>query len=373
VIGRSQGPGAVLAGLLMLTGASVTAAASDAVFTVGNYPVEARAADVVTAKNQALAEGQQRAFRSLLKRLVPVTAYGQLKKFNNVKVANLVDGFQVRSERNSSTEYIASMDFKFQPQAIRDLLDREGLPYADEQAEAIIVVPVWLGAPNAGIGSEKSWTDAWKGLDLKYALTPVNLQPLKKEIVADVVKGMVRDGQGQRILAGEYKSERVVLAVAEPDPQTKRLNVTLTGVDAVGNLMLKRAYRLDPSDAGYTVEVAAVVGLGVIEGRWKALKARGGKGGGATATAGRPGGNQGGGANLEISVEFRGMGEWRDISRKLAATPGIEDLDVAGMSGRGARVTMSYPDGPQRLADVLAGEGLILKRAGPGWILTQQQ
>ncbi len=370
--GRTQRAGAALAVVLASVVATTATSASDAVFTVGNYPVEARAADAMSAKTQALAEGQQRAFRSLLKRLVPVTAYGQLKKFRNAKVANFVDGFQVRSERNSSTEYIASMDFKFQPQAIRDLLDREGLPYADEQAGEIIVVPVWLGAPNPAIGSEKSWNDAWKGLDLKYALTPVNLQPLKKEVVADVVKGMVRDGQGQRILAGEYKSDRVVLAVAEHDPQTKRLNVTLTGVDAVGNLMLKRAYRLDPSDAGYTVEVAAVVGMGVLEGRWKALKARGGKGGGANTAAGRQGFNQGGG-NLEISVEFRGMGEWRDISRKLAATPGIEDLDVAGMSGRGARVTMSYPDGPQRLADVLAGEGLILKRAGAGWVLTQQQ
>jgi hypothetical protein len=165
----------------------------------------------------------------------------------------------------------------------------------------------------------------------------------------------------------------VVLAVAEADPQTKRLNVTLTGVDAVGNLMLKRAYRLDPTDVGYTVEVAAVVGLGVLEGRWKALKARGGKGGGSTVATGRSASGPSGGGNLEISVEFRGMDEWRNISRKLAATPGIEDLDVAGMSGRGARVTMSYADGPQRLADILAGEGLILKRAGAGWVLTQQQ
>ena len=48
------------------------AQAAETVFTVGNYPVEARADNAVAAKTQALADGQQAAFRSLLKRLVPV-------------------------------------------------------------------------------------------------------------------------------------------------------------------------------------------------------------------------------------------------------------------------------------------------------------
>jgi uncharacterized membrane protein YgcG len=356
------------------------ARAAEAVYTVGNYPVEARAKDVVTAKNQALADGQQRAFRSLLKRLVPVTAFAQLKNLKSVSAANLVDGYQVRSERNSTTEYIASLDFKFQSQTVRDLLDREGIPYTDEQAQPIIIVPVWLAAASSKLGGdEKSWTDAWKGLDLKFSLTPVTLEPLKKEVTVDVVKGMMRDGQGQRIVTGEYKSERVVLAVAEPDPQAKKLNVTLTGVDAVGGMLLKRSYRIDPSDAAYTVDVAAVVSHGILEGRWKAIKAPSGRGGGAGSGGNAfssgfgGGGRSGGGAsNMELAVEFRGMGEWREISRRLAETPGVEDLDVAGLSGRGARVTLRYDGGAERLAEVLSGAGLNLKQSGTGWLLTAQ-
>src|SRR5689334_605703 len=55
-------------------------AGADAAYTVANYPVDATAANAVAAKDQALAEGQQAAFRSLLKRIVPVTAYKQLTK-----------------------------------------------------------------------------------------------------------------------------------------------------------------------------------------------------------------------------------------------------------------------------------------------------
>ena len=139
------------------------AAPTDAVFTVGNYPVEARADNAVAAKDKALADGQQAAFRSLLKRLVPVTAYARIKRLAGVKAGDLVDGFKVRSERNSSTDYIASLDFTFQSKGVRDLLRREGIPFTDEQAPALTVVPVWRAAAAGAAKGEAAWTNALEG------------------------------------------------------------------------------------------------------------------------------------------------------------------------------------------------------------------
>ena len=127
--GRVAGLGAVVTGLLyaaMAAGAA-HAAATDTAFTIGNYPVDATAANAVAAKERALADGKQAAFRSLLKRLVPVTSYKRISKLANVKAADLIDGVSVRSERNSSTQYIANLDFAFQPSAVRTLLQREGI------------------------------------------------------------------------------------------------------------------------------------------------------------------------------------------------------------------------------------------------------
>ena len=76
------------------------------------------------------------------------------------------------------------------------------------------------------------------------------------------------------------------------------------------------------------------------------------------------------GSALMVSVEFRGMAEWQDISRRLAATPGIQNLDVAGLSARGARVTFSYAEGPQRLAQALDAQGLSLRNSGGAWVLS---
>jgi hypothetical protein len=76
--------------------------------------------------------------------------------------------------------------------------------------------------------------------------------------------------------------------------------------------------------------------------------------------------------DLLISVEFRGMSEWQDISRKLSATPGVEELEVAGLSARGARVTLRYAEGAEQLAGALARQGLSLRNAGGNWVLSLQ-
>jgi hypothetical protein len=385
---------ALLAGLCACAGPA-PAAPADKVFTVANYPVEARAADAVAAKARAVARGQQSALRSLMKRLVPVAAYGQLKRLSSADASRLVDGIAVRSERNSSTDYIASLDFQFRPDSIRQWLDREGIPYVDAQAAAVTLVPVWRAPPAgatvpAGLGpvdGPKAWTDAWKSLDLGNSLTPVKLEALKADVLPETVKALAAGDSGMlRTFASSYGgNERLIVAVAEPDLAAKRLAVTLIGTDAVGAITWKRAYRLDLADAGYAVELAGVVSLGVLEGRWKATQ-RGGRDVFTPAPAARPAPGAvmnpglsamvpaasapGTAGNVQVSVAFNGMSEWQEISRRLAATPGVQSIDVLGLSARGARVTVTYPGGVERFADALARQGMTLRNEGQRWVLT---
>jgi hypothetical protein len=333
--------------------------AAESVFTVGNYPVEARADNAVAAKDRALNEGQQAALRSLLRRLVPVTAFQSLKRLPPLRAGDFVEGVKVRSERNSATDYIANLDFSFQSKAVRDLLRREGIPFTDEQAPPLTLIPVWVAA-GGGPKVDQTWSNVWSGLDLEHALTPAKLQPLKPGVTGETLGALIEgDGQALRALARAYQTELVLVAAAAPDPAAQRLQVTLTGRDAVGAFSLKRSFRLDRSDPVYTQEFAAVVLLGILEGRWKAVRSAGGR-------------VAGGGADLLIAVEFRGMGEWQEISRKLSAIPGVEELEVAGLSARGARVTLRYQDGAERLAENLSQQGLGLRNVAGKWVLSLQ-
>jgi hypothetical protein len=344
---------------LALAGA---AEAAEKVYTVANYPVEASAENAVKAKEKALADGQQAAFRSLLKRLIPVTAYPNAKRLASVRAGELVEGIKVRSERNSPTDYIASYDFSFQSKSVRDLLRREGIPFTDEQAPAVTLIPVWRAGATPSPRDEAAWSSVWKGLDLENSLTPIKLQPLRKEVGAETVEALTGgDDRALRALAGEYRTEYVLVAVAEPDAARGRLIVTLAGRDAVGAFVLRREYRIDAADPAYAREFAAVVALRILEGRWKSITVRGG-GGTVTAAAGE--------TDLLIAVEFRGMTEWQDISRKLGATRGVEELEVAGLSARGARVTLRYAEGADQLAEELARQGLNLRNTGGNWVLS---
>ena len=389
----------VVAAWIAMAPGTWAAPKEDKAFTVGNYPIEAHDTDAVTAKDKAIAEGQQAAFRSLLRRIVPVTAYNRLHRMRGVKAAGLIDGFSVRSERNSSTDYIASYDFSFQAEAVRRLLDRENIPFLDRQAPATTLVPIYRAPGGDGVpeiytdarGSD-SWLYAWKGLDLANSLAPVNLAALKREVHADTIKAaMEGDLAAVRTIAREYQSEDILVAILEPDLGQKKVRVTLVGRDAVAPFALKRTYRLDGPDLTYTAELAAVVALGVLEGRWKAINVRApervasagngfGTGGGLggeiprPAAVPRPGdATFGETAALKLAVEFRNMGEWQKISRELSETADISELEVEGLSARGARVSLRYPGGGQNLAEALAQHGLILTPGiGGHWVLTHR-
>lgn len=353
------------------------AAPADAAFTVGNYPVEARADNAAAAKDRALADGQQAALRSLLKRLVPVTAHGRLRKLKIAKPGEMLEGIRVRAERNSPTDYLASLDFSFQPRAVRNLLQREGLPFVDEQAPVVTVIPAWRAGAAGAPKDDAAWTGVWKNLDLEHALSPLKLQPMTAKISPDAVAAVASgDGAAVRSLVAATGSELVIVALGEPDPATRKLTVTLSGRDAVGAFTLKRAYRIDAGDPNYAAELAGVVSIGILEGRWKSIAL--GNVGTAPDNAPqpppadnfqRPPPPPAAGANMQVSVQFRGMNEWQDISRKLASVPGIRDLDVAGLSARSARVTFRYAAGPEQLSQALEEQGLSLRNSGGSWVL----
>ncbi len=333
------------------------AASDDDVYTVGNYPVDAQAANAVAAKDKALADGQQAAFHSLLKRVVPVTDYDRLKRLSSLRSSDFFEGVSVRSERNSSTRYIASLDFSFRPESVRAVLQQEGIPFVEEQAREVTVVPVVRdaqGAVEKGAAA-RAWTGTWKSLDLEHTLTPMDLQRLKPQIHADTLKMLMEGRGGERILAGEYGQPYVVVAIAEPDAATKRLNVTLVGIDAVGPLNLKRSYRVFDGDTGYAMELAAVVGQGVLEGRWKAFKT----GAGAVAD----------GEQVAMLAQYAGLSEWSDMRRRLLALPGVNDLRIESESAQAAGLKLRYPGGGPALAAALRSQGLTLQGSDRGWVL----
>ena len=349
---------AALAGALALAH-PLSAAPRDKVYTIANYPVEATAKDAVAAKEKAHADGQQAAFGALLKRLVPVTAYAQVDRLKSMQAGNFVDGVAIRSESNSRTEYIASLDFSFQADAVRNLLKREGVPFIEEQSPKLVLIPVMTQSdPSGGVrfrpGGD-TWTKSWKVLDLENTLTPMRIEALLPSIQDDTINAaLAGDDRAERVLTNEYKADFVMFAIAEIDESNKQLNVTLAGIDAAGLVSWRRGYHIDGGDAGYAMELAAVVTQGVLEGRWKVAKTE--DGGGA-------------GGIIQMAVAYSTLEEWDDMRRQILEIPGIDDVRIGTVSPNSADVSVRYPGGGTSLAAVLARQGVTLSGSGQAWSL----
>ena len=264
---------------------------------------------------------------------------------------------KVRSERNSSTDYIASLDFSFQSKAVRDLLRREGIPFIDEQAPTLTVVPVWRDGrdrPRRGTSRLDQYLEGPRPGARAHAREAADAEE-GDPAVRPSMRSPGGDGSAIRSLAANYGSElrpdrhgRARSGCQAPQRHARRAAMRSAPSRCSGPTASTRPILATPASWRPWSRWASSRGAGRRSRRAVAAAVVGGTG--AVAASGT--------ADLLIAVEFRGMGEWQDISRKLAATPGIEELDVAGLSARGARVTLRYAEAPSGLPTPLPARAL---------------
>jgi hypothetical protein len=347
-------------GMLLALGSVAAQARGSAIYTVAKVAVEAEARDAVQAKQIAINDGQQAALRTLMKRLTPVSMHPRLPVLEDAMVERMIDGFSVRRESNSSTRYIASLDFSFEPNAVRDILNRFGLPYAEQQAAPVTLLPVMTEAGGVKTGAGNAWFEALENVDYEHGLATLKLAAPR----ADFAPGTIADPANPQVLQTlrqQYRSDNLVLALAEIDAQHTKLRVRLIGQDGVGGLFLDRTYRITDQAIAEAAAFAAKVSVAVIEGRWKTTRLAG------------LGSLDGTAANLEtveLSVQFSGLKQWQDMRARLQKIPGLQGLDVKALNARGASIAVEFAGGASRLVQAAQSQGLIIDERDGGLMLT---
>lgn len=338
---------------------SAAAAKGPTIYTVAKVSVSADAENAVAAKEKALAEAQQIALRTLLKRMTPWSAQSRLPVLGEEIVERMVDGFAVRRESNSATRYMATLDFTFEPNAVRDILNRFGLPYTDQQAPQVLLLPVMTEGGAVRPATSNPWFDALSGVDGEHALAPVKFATPREDVSA-MIGALDKNARGLfETLSAQYRAENLVLAIAEVDPQARQFRLRLLGRDAVGNFTFDRTFRIHERDIDNAAKLAAQVSVKVIEGRWKTTR---------LASQGALAGP----ADLEtvaITAQFAGLKAWQEMRARLQKVPGVQGLDVKTLNARGASITVDFPGGGDRLAQAAQSQGLALEPRGQEWLL----
>jgi Uncharacterized protein conserved in bacteria (DUF2066) len=357
----------LLLSLASIAGTGGAARAADSLYDVAKISVDVTAADAVAARDLGMAEAQARAVKTVLQRLLPVGVDPELPGLTKEDIEGLVSGMSIRSEQNSATRYIATLDVGVNEEAIKQLLQEYKLPFSEDRAEPVSILPLMIAGDNVASEGEEGWRQAFDDLDLAHSITPASILRPRPDLAIDTVKAVLAgDAAALGKMQDEYGSP-LVIAVGEIADGA--FVTRLAGADGVGAIQFEQS---DPlaNDAKASARAAAAVAFGTIESRWKT------SGAGAVAPGTEanyaPGsrpvqpGTQGEGApkgevprNVAAQVEFSGLKEWQDIRGRLTNVAGIRALEVNSLSARGAAITFDYAGPLERLQQELGQNGFI--------------
>jgi hypothetical protein len=321
--------------------------------------VEATAENAVMAKANAVAEGQARALDIVLQRLTRSEDHGRLPKVKPQRIEQLVANFSVLAEETGPTRYAASLIFRFEPSAIRNLLTGASIPFTDTQAAPVLVVPIFRKDDADVFVGDNPYLQAWQSFDLENTLTPIMLP-------GDDVSGhgidaadiLARDQDAMSALRYLYRVENVLVGLCGEDAAQGAFSCTLEGSGPLGPLNLQQSFA-SGGDPLAAAQAAAGTFLANIEEQWKERNA---------VQHGASGAVQGG-VPIPVRVSFTSLGEWQSLRARLARVPGISDIEIQALNARGALLSVYYSGLADELAATLASEGMVLSNAGDYWVL----
>jgi Uncharacterized protein conserved in bacteria (DUF2066) len=340
--------------------------AADSLYEVAKISVDITAKDAVAAREEGMAEAQMHAVEIVLQRLLPLSAQDQIPEFSQEEIEGLVNGVSLRSEQNSTTRYIATLDVSVNERGIKKLLEDQAIPYSDARAPSISILPLVIAGGSVKSEGSEGWRQAWEQLDLAHSPTPATILRPRLEISLDTVKAVLAgDAQALATMQADYGYGPLVLAVGEA---AKGEFVTrLAGTDSVGAINFGRSDKLSP-DAQTVAHEAAATAFGIIENRWKVSQSPEGQSSQVKYEEGAP--PEGTAPpeqtaqpkgevprNVVAQVEFTSLKDWQDIRGRLMNVAGIEALEVNSLSARAASVTFDYAGSLGHLQQVLGQNG----------------
>lgn len=338
------------------------ALASD-VFSLRDVAVDVTAGSATLARKAALANGQRKAFRTLLERLTLRTDHGDLPALADAGIAELISGIEVSDEKTSSVRYLAKITYRFKPDAIRELLSQEGLPFAETRSKPVLVIPVYQLAGTQLLWDDPNpWREAWVGYQHRESLIPFIVPKGDLADVADIgpVQAMAATRKRLDTIARRYGATDTLVAVAtlttNPAAGRSGLDVSVSrfgpAIQEYTNIFSFTGSRGETVD---TLLNRAVEGVAIqVEENWKRdnlmqLDSRQ--------------------ESLIVSVPITGIKYWTDVSKRLDSIAFIRRKDVLSLTRSEVIVGLYFVGSTTQLKLALAQSDLNLSQGDTSWML----
>lgn len=335
------------------------------IYTVTNVLAEASAPSLTEARDQAWQEAQKNALFTLLTRLTAPGDHGKLPPVTVQQAARLAVGVSVAQEKAGGNVYKALLTVRFQPDGVRQLLNRLGVSWNDAVRPRSLVVPIFVGASGPLLWEESNpWKQAWDQLRDAPPQTPVTVP------VGDVTDiGTVNTGQAQAselppllALAGKYDARLVDVVTARPQAGSTPPAVVVERVTVNGDGPQVQEPFTVAGTAGETLQqVLARAIPQVLAGMGSSWQ------GGVIGADGAPAPAQPE-TSTAVRLPVNGLQDWMSRRRQIESLPGVRAVDVVSLSP--GRVDVSI----RHAGDLVAAfgqMGLALQDQGQGILVAR--
>ncbi len=361
----------IITGLILL-GTSYANAASNGLFSVRGISVDVTAASANEARTIAVAQGQQRAFRALLRNLTPKSYHGDLPELPDSEITPMVAGFQVSNEKTSATRYIADLTYDFRASRIRPILEARSIPYAETRSKPLLVLPVFDMVGSKNLWEEPNpWRDAWLGV-FERGEGPEGSQKrmddwAQEQIVPILVaSGTLEDirmvsadeavGLDERALgdiADAYGAGSVLVAYAslQGNGGIRRLDVSYQRNDGLSAAVIES---FTGGDTDRDIFRAAIFDMvNNLQESWKDQN-----------VLDRSIENR-----LAVSTKISGLQNWMQIQQKTRSVPAVQSIRVRELAVDQAFWEISFVGELEQLTSALAQRDLYLENVDGYWML----
>lgn len=205
-------------------------------FSAGGIQVDVTADSAAAAREQALADGQKKALMVVMERITPSYVVEQLPELVPDDIINIVQDMSVSREKTSAVRYMATLEVRFNADAVRDLLRQNGLPYVRTSGKPLLILPVYKKSPAASPllwEDDNAWLRAWQNRTAESYMVPLfvplgDTADARSMTVEQVLKGNL---EAARRLAKRYEAEGIL--IVEMTRRGSLFNVQARAMDEV--------------------------------------------------------------------------------------------------------------------------------------------
>jgi len=353
---------ACVAVVLAVVAAESAPAQDTEVFEVRGVAVDITAETAAAAREKALAEGEKKAFERLFQRMTLSEDRDYLPDLNREDRALLVRDFTVAEEKTSAVRYLATLNYRFNAEEVRNLLIDYGVPFAETSSKPVLVLPAYEAAGALVLWDDPNpWRAAWRTRPVVEGLVPLMLPVGDLADIAAIGVEQAVAGDRQRLdaLVRRYRTGDVLVAHAilglDPDGGRPLLEVLLARFSPAGpEHTTAETFRSEDGESIETLLARAAAALAAaVEDDWKRDN---------LMQFGRPG-------VTAVAVPIRGLADWLAVRSRLGRVAVVRRFDLVLLSLDEARINLHYLGDVDQLALALAQADLILAEQNGEWTL----